>query len=95
MLQITENAKSIKEINELIPSGFQMIFDNGNTISVQFGCGNYCNNRAESQKSCKNAEIAIWNSAGDWHDFGSDTVKGYCNADEVAKWINFAATTTF
>lgn len=95
MLQIVEHPKNIENVNEPISSGFQITFGNGNTISVQFGFGNYCDNRAESQESCKNAEIAIWNSVGNWYDFGSGTVKGFCNADEVAKWINFAATTTF
>lgn len=58
--------------------GVQMTFENGLTISVQFGAGNYCDNRnnsiyEESQKTCgqsiiesNTAEIAIWNNEGDW-----------------------------
>ena len=82
------NDKSIK-------AGFQMTFANGNTISVQFGFGNYCENKYKSEDCSIDAEIAIWNENKNWYDFGSDTVKGYCNMDEVAKWINFAATTNF
>jgi len=85
-----------KELNtEIIKAGFHMTFSNGNTISVQFGFGNYCENNRKSECSSIDAEIAICNENNDWYDFGSDTVKGYCNMDEVAKWINFAATTTF
>ena len=86
-----EGKLNVSEIN----AGFQMVFNHGNTISVQFGFGNYCENKNLSKPNCKDAEIAIWNDAGKWYDFGNDTVKGWCNMDEVAKWINFAATTTF
>lgn len=99
MIQITEKSKGFDKNQKFdttqIASGFQMTFSNGNTISVQFGCGNYCENRDESKTSSKNAEIAIWNSEKVWYDFGSDKVKGWCNMDEVAKWINFTATTIF
>ena len=76
--------------------GFQMTFENGWTISVQFGYGNYCShrnheNQPEGIHECPNAEIAIWDASGKWYNFGSDTVKGYCSADEVATWIKFTA----
>ena len=77
--------------------GFQMTFENGWTISVQFGFGNYCSNRNHpdgwySSKgveyfSCPDAEIAIWDSFGEYYNFGHDTVKDYCSTDEVAEWI--------
>lgn len=81
--------------------GFQMTFENGWTISVQFGHGNYCDNRLhpdgvffskrKSVVESSDAEIAIWGPDGQDYDFGSDTVKGYCSADEVATWIKFTA----
>jgi hypothetical protein len=37
--------------------------------------------------SCPDAEIAIWDSFGEYYNFGHDTVKGYCSTDEVAEWI--------
>ena len=77
--------------------GFQMTFENGWTISVQFGFGNYCSNRNHPDGwyaskgveyfSCPDAEIAIWDSFGEYYNFGHDTVKDYCSADEVAEWI--------
>ena len=71
--------------------GLQMSFSNGNTISIQFGFGNYCDNKNLTKDFSKDAEIAIWNDSGEWYNFGNDTVKGYCNTDEIAKWIHFAA----
>ena len=75
--------------------GFQITFNNGLTISVQFGSGNYCTNRNETFNglsrdviTSQSAEIAIWDKDGKWFDFGPDTVKGYCSPDEVAKWVN-------
>jgi len=77
--------------------GFQMTFENGWTISVQYGHGNYCENsrhpdgwdfstKYELVKS-GDAEIAIWDNKGEWYNFGTDTVKGWCSSDEVAGWI--------
>ena len=94
--------------------GFQMTFENGWTISVQFGYGNYCDNnhhpeglnfhlhthlmeiqrnfsKKQEVTESSDAEIAIWDADGEWYNFGSDTVKGYCTADEVATWIKFTA----
>jgi len=77
--------------------GFKMTFENGWTISVQFGYGNYCQNyhhpngfnfgKNQELVTSTNAEIAIWDKDGKWYNFGSDTVKGYCSVNEVAKWI--------
>ena len=77
--------------------GFQMTFKNGLTISVQFGTGNYCERRqviAPIQGEMKmsivesnSAEIAIWNTEQVWFDFGTDQVRGWVTADEVAHWI--------
>lgn len=44
--------------------GFHITFENGWTISVQFGNGNYCNNKNlknGDEVKCQNAEVAIWN----------------------------------
>jgi len=79
--------------------GFSLTFENGLTISVQFGTMNYCErkNNSSTYKSemlneqdiieSKNAEIAIWDKDDNWFNFGSDTVKGRCSANEVANWI--------
>lgn len=79
--------------------GFSLTFQNGLTISVQFGTSNYCERRdyTSPYKSemlndqdiikSQNAEIAIWDKDNNWFDFGSDTVKGWCSANEIANWI--------
>ena len=82
-------------------TGFHMTFENGWTISVQFGTMNHCENRGKDEKNeeeyyqtpglhcSSDAEIAIWGIGGDWYNFGDDEVKGHCSADEVATWIEF------
>ena len=84
--------------------GFQMTFNNGLTISVQFGTGNYCERRNMTTSyrgdmdgatpiiKSGTAEIAIWNTEQVWFNFGSDTVKGWCDTDEVAHWISLTQT---
>jgi hypothetical protein len=72
--------------------GFQMTFENGWTVSVQFGVFNYCANKnavpgAVEKGECADAEIAAWNSKGRWFSFGSDEVKGWVSPDEVAEFM--------
>jgi hypothetical protein len=70
--------------------GFSLKFENGLTISVQFGKGNYCSQKEQPQQSLHqsiDSEIAIWDELGEWFSFGSDSVEGYVSADEVADWI--------
>ena len=81
--------------------GFQMKFANGWTVSVQFGKGNYCDHYHATwseevdvslgAKGSSTAEIAAWDSEGTWHDFGTDTVKGYCTPNEVSEFISMIA----
>ena len=84
--------------------GFQITFENGITVSVQFGTGNYCSRRSLAPEATlhgdlanrtvesADAEIAIWHKDSDiWFDFGSDQVKGWCTPNEVAMWITRAA----
>lgn len=75
--------------------GFQIEFENGWTISVQFGGGNYCSNRqlrpgnpGKELLECKNAEVAIFDDNGDFVKFpGGDVVEGYVSANKVAEYI--------
>lgn len=50
--------------------GFHLELKNGITISVQFGKGNYCNNRYKEDETfiteCPNSEIALWDKEGNW-----------------------------
>lgn len=74
--------------------GFHITFDNGWTVSVQFAPGNYCNNHKpfyrdpETANECANAEIAAWDSNGDWHKFEYDTVLGYQSPNQVLDFMN-------
>ena len=87
--------------------GFGMTFENGNTVSVQWGYGNYCENKFENreeifgkrevnlgewQLKCKDAEVAAWDAEGNWYSWGWDDVKGYNSPDFVAQFIHFVAT---
>lgn len=76
--------KSFKAVNNEYNNGITITFANGNTISIQSGQANYCNN-----KTC---EIAIWDKDGNWHNFGNDTVNGWITPEELVNWMQFAAT---
>ena len=75
--------------------GFQITFENGWTVSVQFGSGNYCENRwtrkdlfdlydpLSHDVSSKDAEVTRW--YGEKDDMDEPT--GYMSPDDVAKYI--------
>lgn len=94
MTQTKTNPQFVSTLNK----GFQMTFENGLTISVQWGDINYCSNRvletgyisenSSSKVKSEDAEIAIWDSNERWYCFGNDTVKGWCSPDLVAKIIS-------
>jgi len=79
--------------------GTHMTFENGLTISMQWGASNYCEKRTFAYHYGKStegeydtwdsttAEIAIWDAQGEWFSFGDDTVRGWVSPDEVAEWI--------
>ena len=80
-------------------SGFHITFDNGWTVSVQFGGGNYCDNynhdimRRDPTPPSANAEVAAWVKGGDWHRFDDgETVRGYMTPAEVLAFMNEIAT---
>ena len=100
---MTQEYKSLKETNGFknTPMGFAMTFENGYTISVQWGPGNYCATRNNSNLYKDNpvtgehktyesntAEIAAWKPDGTWlHLSEYDDVAGWLTADKVAKYI--------
>jgi hypothetical protein len=83
--------------------GFQITFENGWTVSVQFGPGNYISNRDLNSFSAKSyseknrefgergspdAEIAAWDKNGEWFKFeDGQDVRGYTTPDQVADLI--------
>lgn len=78
--------------------GFQMTFENGITISVQWGTGNYCEHRIGTMGNgiegtvdvweSKNAELAVWDDKGNDYKFTDGHLEqGWVTPDEVAEWI--------
>jgi len=77
--------------------GFGMTFDNGFTISVQWGKDNYCEKKNLNEEydiemtkgnwKSLNAEIAVFNDTRIVPVGNSDEVIGWCSADEVATVI--------
>ena len=80
--------------------GFQMTFENGVTLSVQFGPGNYCENRStddlelprkKSLWKSKDAEVAILLPDGEFYQIQEhDQVEGWQTVEDVCKWIELA-----
>ena len=80
--------------------GFGITFDNGFTISVQYGTGNYCEKKnlgADGDEEMKTkrwesrtAEIAVYKDEK-FIDIGDDTVIGWFTPNEVAKAIEIVS----
>ena len=64
-----------KAENNEFHHGFQMTFDNGCTISVQFSKYNY------SDQGETTAEVAAWNGNGDWMMWNEDNWNVLTNGD--------------
>ena len=84
--------------------GFSITFENGNTVSVQWGTENYCDPTHPDGRDAafdapmqvrewasKTAEVAAWDSEGNWHQFAHDSVDGWRSGDEIAEFIDFVA----
>ena len=78
-------------INENTNSGVSMKFDNGNTISIQWGRGTYSSNKLKDINDCTQksmtAEVMIFNgdeSLDPW---------GWLDSNKVAKLIAYVSTT--
>lgn len=76
--------------------GVHFSFNNGWTLSVQIGGGNYCDNydypigkeREGRLPASTTAEIAYWTADGELVPFeNGDTAKGRVPIDEVVQWI--------
>ena len=82
--------------------GFKMTFDNGVTISVQFGPYNYCDHYhtdfgddpRKAQQECGasgsyTAEVGAWYNDGTWIPLGgADDVVGYQYVNDVLSIMN-------
>jgi len=81
--------------------GVHITFKNGITVSVQWGYGDYCDNRysghfGETPPESHDAEVAVWDADNVWvtkdapHSENDDVI-GYLNADQVADIIAWAS----
>jgi hypothetical protein len=93
--------------SEFAKSGFQIRFENGWTVSVQFTATHYCANRKMDdgiekifnevvsfgqELSSPNAEVAAF-KGGEWHEFeDGDNVKGYVTPAELLVFMNEIAS---
>ena len=78
--------------------GFQITFDNGYTVSVQFGPGNYGSNYSASfldemgkPQQATTVETALMDPDGGFVPYKDDDVQGYQNVNDVLELINFAS----
>ncbi len=79
--------------------GVQFTFDNGITISIQIGRGNYSDNYdwphwfhekdAPPLPSSSEAEIAAWDASGTWFQLGNDRVAGYVPVEKVMAFSEY------
>ena len=73
-----------------------MVFDNGYTVSVQWGAGNYCDNYStngynEMPENSATAETAIIAPDGEFHEYKGDAVQGRQTPAEVLETMIYAA----
>ena len=87
------------DINRDTMCGFQMKFDNGYTISVQWSPAHYCTNHLKEKNNtignplpCLDAEVAVFDNLGKMVQLNEDSdVEGYCTPDEVIDLMAMAS----
>ncbi len=79
--------------------GFQITLDNGYTVSVQFGPGNYCTNRDlnfvenfNKPMTATTAETALIAPDGNFVAYKDDDVQGHQTVNDILALLNYAAT---
>jgi hypothetical protein len=77
--------------------GFIISFTNGYSVSVQFGSGNYCANRAlpisnfgETAPDSDTAETALMTEDKGFIEYQGDMVQGYMSPKDVLILLNYA-----
>lgn len=81
--------------------GFHMTFENGLTASIQWGAGNYCDNRFDydftfsKDAESDTAEIAVWDANGDWVDPQDFFNYDISSDGMVAGWLTPAQVVDF
>ncbi len=89
----------MSKFSSTLNKGFQMTFDNGFRLSVQWGIGNYCSRKNDGQFGdpaktdfweSSSAEIAVFDDNIDGNPIVNingtlDNVSGWLGTDQVAK----------
>lgn len=75
------------------PHGIRIKFKNGYAVSVQFGPGNYCQNRNKTEpvEDCITAETAIIDRYDRFVSYKGDHVQGYQSPADVLETLNYVA----
>ena len=69
--------------------GFHMTFENGWTLSVQFGPHHYCDSKNTWESSSSNAEVAVFNPKGAFTTLSNgDNVLGCQTPAQVLALMN-------
>lgn len=79
--------------------GFHITFDNGYTVSVQFGAGNYCDNynlsimeyHDKAVPPSSTAETALLDPNGEFVEYKGDDVQARQTPEDVLELLNYAA----
>lgn len=78
--------------------GFQIVLDNGFTVSVQFGPGNYGSNydldfiaNMGKPMVADTAETALLDPLGNFVPYKDDDVQGYQSVNDVLELLNYAS----
>lgn len=80
--------------------GFHITFENGYTVSVQFGAGNYSDNYSlgimdyygKPVPPSSTAETALIGPNGGFVDYNDDLVQGRQSPEDVLKLLNYASS---
>ncbi|NDB83159.1 MAG: hypothetical protein EB127_10590 [Alphaproteobacteria bacterium] len=74
-------------------NGFRITCENGYSISVQFGLGNYCSNRNGDSDSSADAEIAVLDSNGEFIALSEyDDVVGYQSVADFVRILTMVSS---
>jgi len=81
----------------VMPKGFQIEFENGYLVSIQFGLDNYCENRQGGRTYSQDAEVAVFWPEGSPAAIGAAAHYGFYpldRYDDVKGWVPAADVAT-
>ena len=91
----------MSKFESCLNKGFKMTFENGFTISVQWGIGNYCSVRDKDEFNAPkkqdfwdsaSCEIAVFDNDGGFIELNDSMVAGWLSTDTVAKVMTIVSS---